>query len=55
MLTYSCQKLSKDIQDIGKDITNNVVSTEIVRGEVISVAVKELGIDKNMRTYNQTK
>ena len=55
MLTYSCQKLSKDIQDIGKDITNNVVSTEIVRGEVISMAVKELGIDKNMRTYNQTK
>ena len=55
MLTYSCQKLSKDIEGIGKDITNNVVSTEIVRGEVISVAVKKLGVDKNMRTYNQTK
>ena len=55
MLTYSCQKFSKDIEDIRKHIINNMVSTEIVRGEMTRVTVQELGLDKNMRTYNQTK
>ena len=32
-----------------------MVSTEIVRGEMTRVTVQELGLDKNMRTYNQTK
>ena len=55
MLTYSCQKFSKDIEDIRKHIINNMVSTEIVRGEMTRVTVQELGLDKNMRTYSQTK
>ena len=55
MLTYSCQKFSKDIEDIRKHIINNMVSTEIVRGEMTRVTVQELDLDKNMRTYSQTK
>lgn len=55
MLTYSCQKFSEDIEDIRKDIINNMVSTEIVRGDMTRVAVTELGLDKNTGTYNQTK
>ena len=55
MLTYSCQKFSKDIEDIRKHIINNMVSTEIVRGDMTRVAVTELGLDKNTGTYNQTK
>ena len=55
MLTYSCQKFSKDIEDIRKHIINNMVSTVIVRGEMTRVTVQELGLDKNMRTYSQTK